>query len=237
MASLLLINLTGHNANIFAAKFMPATSDSVVITAAADSEVRVFDINESSHGQLRHVYTCHSASVKRIAIDDSPFEFMTCAEDGKIHPNNKNYLIHICNIGTVRHFDLRQRHVCTPHTISSFLGGRQPSRRYDPPRGRDVKEGCPSPLVDYSEYDVEFNSMSLNPLHPQYFIVAGKDDFIYLHDRRMVGQGDRGGGNVSHHAKSRCVKRFTSSSDHRRRRARQITACKFSSSNGREVML
>ncbi|KAJ8652507.1 hypothetical protein O0I10_011831 [Lichtheimia ornata] len=211
---------TGHSANIFSAKFMPATSDSVVISAAADSEVRVFDVNGSNnHGQLRHVYTCHSASVKRIAIDNSPFEFMTCAEDG-----------------TVRHFDLRQRHVCSPHTISSFLGGRQPSRRYDQPRGRDVKQGCPSPLVDYSEYDVELNSMSLNPLHPQYFIIAGKDDFIYLHDRRMVGQGDRGGANVAHHAKSRCVKRFTSSSDHRRRRARQITACKFNGSNGRELI-
>lgn len=146
------------------------------------------------------------------------------------------HLIHTFGIGTVRHFDLRQRHVCSPHTISSFLGGRQPSRRYDQPRGRDVKQGCPSPLVDYSEYDVELNSMSLNPLHPQYFIIAGKDDFIYLHDRRMVGQGDRGGANVAHHTKSRCVKRFTSSSDHRRRRARQITACKFNGSNGREVI-
>lgn len=91
--------IAGHSANIFSAKFMPATSDSVVISAAADSEVRVFDVNGSNnHGQLRHVYTCHSASVKRIAIDNSPFEFMTCAEDGKEYPKKKVVVhrIHIC---------------------------------------------------------------------------------------------------------------------------------------------
>lgn len=65
---------------------MPQTSDSVIVTAAGDSEVRIFDVRESGANELRQVYTCHSDRVKRIALDDNPFEFLTCSEDGKLIP-------------------------------------------------------------------------------------------------------------------------------------------------------
>jgi len=35
---------TGHTANIFSVKFMPHSSDRTIITAAGDTQVRVFDI-------------------------------------------------------------------------------------------------------------------------------------------------------------------------------------------------
>lgn len=72
---------------------MPHTSDSIIVTAAADSEVRIFDLNASSH--LSHVYTCHSDSVKRIGINNtSPYEFLTCSEDGKqINNDNNAYIL------------------------------------------------------------------------------------------------------------------------------------------------
>lgn len=71
---------------------MPKTSDSVVVSAAGDSEVRVFDVSArslqvgrlSGGSGLRHVYTCHRDRVKRIAVDDrNPYEFLTCSEDGE----------------------------------------------------------------------------------------------------------------------------------------------------------
>jgi nuclear receptor interaction protein len=71
---------------------MPKTSDSVIVSAAGDSEVRVFDVSARSRevgrlsggSGLRHVYTCHRDRVKRIAVDDrSPYEFLTCSEDGR----------------------------------------------------------------------------------------------------------------------------------------------------------
>ncbi|KAL7266716.1 hypothetical protein RUND412_010727 [Rhizina undulata] len=36
---------TGHTANIFSVKFMPNTSDRVIVSAAGDNEVRIFDID------------------------------------------------------------------------------------------------------------------------------------------------------------------------------------------------
>lgn len=71
----------GHRANIFSSKFMPDTSDAVIVTGAGDAEVRVFDVNASDSERLRHAYTCHSDRVKRISVE-SPHEFITCSEDG-----------------------------------------------------------------------------------------------------------------------------------------------------------
>lgn len=62
---------------------MPYTSDSVVVSAAGDSEIRIFDVSEAGTGDLRQVYTCHSDRVKRIALENNPHEFMTCSEDGR----------------------------------------------------------------------------------------------------------------------------------------------------------
>ncbi|KAG0170882.1 hypothetical protein DFQ30_001865 [Apophysomyces sp. BC1015] len=215
----------GHRANIFSAKFIPHTSDSVIVSAAGDAEVRVFDVNASSSGViqdgLRQAYTCHSDRVKRIGLDEQkPHEFLTCSEDG-----------------TVRHFDLRRPHKCTPHSIRSFLtASSRPARQYPVPVGNDVREGCPSPLLDYGDYGVEINTLSMNKLHPQYFAVAGMDEYMYLHDRRMTQGGGGGGKNQTLTNASRCIKRFTCSSGQGRRRSNHVTACKFSDANGQELL-
>lgn len=140
-------------------------------------------------------------------------------------------------LGTVRHFDLRTPHICSPHSVRSFLTSvRRPARQYPQPRDPNIREGCPSPLLDYGDYGIDINSLSLNKLQPQYFIIAGMDDFVYLHDRRMIGRGGRGAGKRTNWAAtSRCVKRFTSGNDRRRRRNKHITACKFSDANSQEV--
>ncbi|KAI8380899.1 WD40-repeat-containing domain protein [Radiomyces spectabilis] len=215
---------TGHRANIFSAVFMPKTNDHIIVSAAGDSEVRVFDLNAEDMHRPMHIYTCHDDRVKRIAIDDNnPYEFLTCSEDG-----------------TIRQFDLREPHICTPHNSRSFLTATQrPSREYPSQRREGVREGCSEPLVDYSRYGIDINTISLNKIHPQYFAIAGMDDYIYLHDRRMVSGRNGGGGagrNKTHANSSRCIKRFTASSDGRRRRNKHITACKFSESNGEELL-
>ncbi|KAK9368317.1 WD40-repeat-containing domain protein [Lipomyces kononenkoae] len=82
---------TGHSNNIFSVKFMPQTNSSVVVSAAGDSEVRVFDINEGA-SKRREVFRCYVDRVKRIVPDGhNPHTFLTCSEDGD-----------------VRHIDLRQ---------------------------------------------------------------------------------------------------------------------------------
>ncbi|KAG2174629.1 hypothetical protein INT44_006893, partial [Umbelopsis vinacea] len=221
---------TGHRANIFSAKFMPKTSDTVIVSAAGDSEVRVFDVSARSleNGRLsggsglRHVYTCHRDRVKRIAVDDrNPFEFLTCSEDG-----------------TVRHFDLRRPHVCSHHTVRSFLlASHRPARSY--PNANlpsDAPEGCPNPLLNYYPYDIDLNTISLNKLKPEYFAVGGMDAYIYLHDRRMIGTGGGGAGrNPTFGKMSRCIRKFTNDRDTGSRRSKHVTACKFSDANGQEL--
>ncbi|KAK9238062.1 WD40-repeat-containing domain protein [Lipomyces kononenkoae] len=82
---------TGHSNNIFSIKFMPQTNSSVVVSAAGDSEVRVFDINDGA-AKRRDVFRCYADRVKRIVPDgNNPHTFLTCSEDGD-----------------VRHIDLRQ---------------------------------------------------------------------------------------------------------------------------------
>ncbi|KAH8553563.1 WD40-repeat-containing domain protein [Umbelopsis sp. PMI_123] len=210
---------------------MPKTSDTVIVSAAGDSEVRIFDVSARSleNGRLsggsglRHVYTCHRDRVKRIAVDDrNPFEFLTCSEDG-----------------TVRHFDLRRPHICSHHTVRSFLlASHRPARSYPnlnlPP---DAPEGCPSPLLNYYPYDIDINTISLNKLRPEYFAVGGMDTYIYLHDRRMIGSGGGGAGRNPTFAKmSRCIRKFANDRDSGSRRSKHVTACKFSDANGQELL-
>lgn len=46
---------TGHTANIFSVKFMPHSNDGTLVTCAGDSEVRVFDIENSSQHPISSV--------------------------------------------------------------------------------------------------------------------------------------------------------------------------------------
>ncbi|KAF7256003.1 hypothetical protein EG68_05922, partial [Paragonimus skrjabini miyazakii] len=79
---------TGHVGNIFSVKFLPNVNEYLIVTGAADAKVRVHDV---SRMETRHVFSCHSARIKRLANTPSePFLFWSASEDG-----------------TVRQFDLR----------------------------------------------------------------------------------------------------------------------------------
>ncbi|ESO93249.1 hypothetical protein LOTGIDRAFT_189887, partial [Lottia gigantea] len=73
---------TGHQGNIFAVKFLPNSNDTILVSGAADSKIRVHDINMKD---TTHVYSCHAGRVKRIATAPTiPFMFWSAAEDGTI---------------------------------------------------------------------------------------------------------------------------------------------------------
>ncbi|KAK9470047.1 WD40-repeat-containing domain protein [Dipodascopsis tothii] len=75
---------TGHTANIFSVKFMPHSANGTVVTAAGDSQVRVFDL-AGGEARRREVFKCYAERVKRIVPDgDSPNGFLTCSEDGDV---------------------------------------------------------------------------------------------------------------------------------------------------------
>ena len=73
---------TRHRGNIFSAKFLPGTNDSLIATAAADNDIYVYDLTGGCY--LNEIHS-HSNRVKKLAtVRDIPFLFWSCGEDGLI---------------------------------------------------------------------------------------------------------------------------------------------------------
>ncbi|EME31876.1 nuclear receptor interaction protein [Galdieria sulphuraria] len=152
---------SGHTANIFCARFMPLTGDNCVVSCAADSQVRVSNLEK----QTVRPISCHTDRVKKfVTEEDSPNVVITASEDG-----------------TVRCFDLRQRQKCRNTRSSScshILVDLRPSRK-------STFSRTPNSVSAIMASKVEFFSLALNPMQPWYFVTAGSDPYVRLWDRRM----------------------------------------------------
>ncbi|GJQ11441.1 hypothetical protein GpartN1_g3232.t1 [Galdieria partita] len=152
---------SGHTANIFCARFMPFTEDNCVVSCAADSQVRVSNLEK----QTVRPINCHTDRVKKfVTEEDSPNVVITASEDG-----------------TVRCFDLRQRQKCRNTRSSScshILVDLRPSRK-------STFSRTPNSVSAIMASKVEFFSLALNPMQPWYFVTAGSDPYVRLWDRRM----------------------------------------------------
>lgn len=86
--------LSGHEGNIFSVKFLPCTNSHSIVSAAADSTIRVHCTNTL---MCTRSFTCHTRRVKRLSVSSqSPHLIWSGSEDG-----------------TVRQFDLREPHSCS----------------------------------------------------------------------------------------------------------------------------
>nr|ODN76375.1 hypothetical protein L203_06441 [Cryptococcus depauperatus CBS 7841] len=149
---------TGHQANIFSAKYLPNANTPTIVSVAGDRDVRVYEVErletELAPGGVRQLngregegvrlFKCHRDRVKRIATENSPSLFLTVSEDG-----------------TVRQHDLRRPHVC-PNECPEAL--------FHAPRGIDLY------------------SLSASTVAPHLFAVAGRGPFAYICDRRMLAR-------------------------------------------------
>ncbi|KAK7179292.1 hypothetical protein DPSP01_005714 [Paraphaeosphaeria sporulosa] len=248
--------LTGHQSNIFSVKFMPYSNDRTIVSATDD--VRIFDIEHSGHSAFgsaasdrlqgargrvgihgapdgltltegdtnAKAFRSHKDTVKRIVTEDTPFYFLTCSEDG----------------------DVRQWDV------------RQPSRVYPPQRdsmmpswaaGSDASDSVPPPLISYSRYHLDLNTVSCSPSQPHYIALGGAHLHCFLHDRRMLGrdllreQGAKlASGGAQHDDEmlgkaTQCVKKFAPNGQQKmkRRDNGHITSCKISDANPNELVV
>ncbi|KAI9466991.1 WD40 repeat-like protein [Lactarius psammicola] len=97
---------TGHSWNIFSVKTLPLSSN--IATAAGDGQVRVFDLLRSArtatcgYGGTKVspllISRCHSGYAKRIAVEDSPSQFLSVGEDGTVRQHDMR-VPHQCKIG------------------------------------------------------------------------------------------------------------------------------------------
>jgi len=174
------------------------------------------------------VFRSHTDTVKRIVTEDTPFYFLTCSNDGD-----------------VRQWDVRQPSKAYPRAKDSLV----PSWARD----EDGSDNAPPPLISYSRYGLDLNTVSCSPSQPHYIALGGAHMHCFLHDRRMLGRDrneERGSrlstpGNWSEHdddllgKATQCVKRFAPSGKKRMRRndGGHITACKISDAHPNELIV
>ncbi|KAG7024572.1 WD and tetratricopeptide repeats protein 1, partial [Cucurbita argyrosperma subsp. argyrosperma] len=134
---------TGHSANIFCTKFIPETSDELVVSGAGDAEVRLFNLSrlkgrrhDDSPIASSALYQCHTRRVKKLAID------LRCgAKRSLADPPRQTLALKSCDISSTR-----------PHLL--LVGGsdafaRLYDRRMLPPLSSSQKRMSPPPCVNY----------------------------------------------------------------------------------------
>ncbi|RMZ72118.1 wd and tetratricopeptide repeat [Pyrenophora seminiperda CCB06] len=243
---------TGHRSNIFSVKFMPYSNDRTIVSATDD--VRIFDIEHSGHSAFRSTgrsnngpagstrrrvtltegdtntkaFRCHTDTVKRIVTEDTPFYFLTCSNDGE-----------------VRQWDIRQPSSAYPPARDTMVPAWA--------RDEDASDNIPPPLISYSRYGLDLNTVSCSPSQPHYIALGGAHLHCFLHDRRMLGRDmnrERGSrlsspANWSEHddellgKATQCVKKFAPNGKQRMSRndGGHITACKISDAEPNELLV
>lgn len=159
---------TGHSANIFCTKFVPETSDELVVSGAGDAEVRLFHLShlkgrgcEDNTVTPSALFQCHSRRVKKLAVEvGNPHVVWSASEDG-----------------TVRQHDFREGASCPPAGSS-----RQECRNIL----LDLRCGAKKSLADPPKQLFALKSCDISSTRPHLLIVGGSDAFARLYDRRML---------------------------------------------------
>ncbi|VFQ79017.1 unnamed protein product [Cuscuta campestris] len=159
---------TGHSANIFCTKFVPETSDELVVSGAGDAEVRLFRLSRLRGRRLDEnvispssVYHCHTRRVKKLAVEiGNPNVVWSASEDG-----------------TLRQYDFRERASCPPAASS-----HQECRNIL----LDLRCGAKKSLADPPKQFFSFKSCDISSTRPHLLLVGGSDVFARLYDRRML---------------------------------------------------
>lgn len=159
---------TGHSANIFCTKFIPETSDELVVSGAGDAEVRLFHLSRlSGRGAEENAITpsalfqCHTRRVKKLAVEaGNPHVVWSASEDG-----------------TLRQHDFREGASCPPAGAS-----RQECRNVL----LDLRCGAKKSLTDPPKQCLALKSCDISSTRPHLLLVGGSDAFARLYDRRML---------------------------------------------------
>ncbi|KAL4929303.1 WD repeat-containing protein [Aspergillus undulatus] len=251
---------TGHTGNIFSVAFMPHSNDGTLVTAAGDSQVRVFDIEHSSRNGSQGGPTTLSAPLAN-------------AHMNRFFGNTRYLGVGNTNARIYRSHADRAKRIVTESSPHLFLTCsedgevrqwdlRLPSSAYPKPRGgllyMTQREGhddsnVPPPLISYKRHRLDLNTISCSPSQPHYIALGGAHLHCFLHDRRMLGRdlpGERGDPGTSpsignsHDEElmgqaTRCVRRFAPNGKKRTksRYKGHITACKISNANPNEMIV
>ncbi|XP_057773219.1 LOW QUALITY PROTEIN: protein ALTERED SEED GERMINATION 2 [Salvia miltiorrhiza] len=159
---------TGHSANIFCTKFVPETSDELVVSGAADAEVRLFNLSRLGENGLEGsgispsaVFQCHTRRVKKLAVE----------------AGNPNLVWSASEDGTLRQHDFREGSSCPPAGSC-----HQECRNVL----LDLRCGAKKSLADPPKQSLALKSCDISSTRPHLLLVGGSDAFARLYDRRML---------------------------------------------------
>jgi DDB1- and CUL4-associated factor 6 len=240
---------------------MPHSNDRTVITAAGDSQVRIFDIEQGGASGHASADPSFSASTRSRRFNN----FFSNAKF--LNEGNTNARIYRSHADRVKRIVTES----SPHLFLTCSEDgevrqwdlRQPSSAYPSPRGgtgyssyrlgddHDA-DNVPPPLISYKKYSLDLNSISCSGSQPQYIALGGAHLHAFLHDRRMLGRdvsNERGqprgvtpalGSRIDEEMSdaTRCVRRFAP--NEKRKMGTHgnghITACKISDANPNEMI-
>ncbi|XP_045146724.1 DDB1- and CUL4-associated factor 8-like [Echinops telfairi] len=75
----------GHRTNVFQAKFLPNSADSVVATCGRDGQVRIAELASMPHYKITRCVAQHRGAAHKLALEpDSPYRFLSAGEDGMV---------------------------------------------------------------------------------------------------------------------------------------------------------
>ncbi|XP_022982475.1 WD and tetratricopeptide repeats protein 1-like isoform X2 [Cucurbita maxima] len=159
---------TGHSANIFCTKFVPETSDELVVSGAGDAEVRLFNLSrlrgrghDDNAIASSALYQCHTRRVKKLAVEiGNPNVVWSASEDG-----------------TLRQHDFRESMSCPPDGAS-----HQECHNVL----LDLRCGAKRSLADPPRQTLALKSCDISTTRPHLLLVGGSDAFARLYDRRML---------------------------------------------------
>ncbi|PSS31598.1 WD and tetratricopeptide repeats protein [Actinidia chinensis var. chinensis] len=159
---------TGHSTNIFCTKFVPETSDELVVSGAGDAEVRLFNLSrlrgsgpDDCDISPSAVFQCHSRRVKKLAVEvGNPNVVWSASEDG-----------------TLRQHDFREASSCPPAGLSN-----QECRNVL----LDLRCGAKKSLADPPKQLLALKSCDISSVRPHLLLIGGSDSFARLYDRRML---------------------------------------------------
>ncbi|KAL0322869.1 UNVERIFIED_CONTAM: WD and tetratricopeptide repeats protein 1 [Sesamum angustifolium] len=159
---------TGHSANIFCTKFVPETSDELVVSGAGDAEVRLFNLSRLRRSGLEEgsisplaIFQCHTRRVKKLAVEvGNPHVVWSASEDG-----------------TLRQHDFREGASCPPAGSP-----HQECRNIL----LDLRCGAKKSLADPPKQCLALKSCDISSTRPHLLLVGGSDTFARLYDRRML---------------------------------------------------
>ncbi|GJE84849.1 WD40 repeat-like protein [Phanerochaete sordida] len=249
---------TGHTGCVNALSW--AQGGEVLLTGGDDTTVRIWRIDPANDSQ-EYPFVCdavirtghrgnifnnqllpHSSRIASVARDGQVrISDVADAMDHSVSGREVVYTPRQTNVRVLRCHDDSVKRIITEDSPDLFLTVSEDGsvRQHDLRMHHVCMEGqCPEPLVQMKH---SLSTISLSPLTPYQFVVAGESPYGYLFDRRHSVRHLRyeWGMSLEEDSATTCVRRFGRDSPRRngRRGMEHITGCRMASSNGNEVLL